>query len=41
MVYGNMNAKSGSGVLFSRDPVTGDNCPYGEYLVMCEGGKIP
>lgn len=40
MVYGNLNTKSGSGVLFSRDPVTGDNNPYGEYLVMSEGEDV-
>ena len=40
MVYGNMNNKSGSGVLFTRDPVTGLNTPYGEYLTMCEGEDV-
>ena len=40
MVYGNMNKKSGSGVLFTRDPVTGENFPYGEYLAMSEGEDV-
>ena len=40
MVYGNMNNKSGSGVLFTRDPVTGENVLYGEYLINSEGEDV-
>src|SRR5690606_13832217 len=32
MVFGNMDERSGTGVLFSRNPLTGDPAPYGEYL---------
>lgn len=33
MVFGNMGATSGTGVAFTRDPSTGDNHFYGEYLM--------
>jgi pyruvate,orthophosphate dikinase len=33
MVYGNKGNTSGTGVCFSRDPSTGENVFYGEYLV--------
>jgi pyruvate,orthophosphate dikinase len=36
MVFGNLGSPSGSGVVFTRNPVTGDPQPYGEYL---EGGQ--
>ena len=32
MVFGNMGETSGTGVAFTRDPATGDNHFYGEYL---------
>ncbi|MBI2419619.1 MAG: pyruvate, phosphate dikinase, partial [Ignavibacteriales bacterium] len=32
MVFGNMGEDSGTGVAFTRDPVSGDNIFYGEYL---------
>jgi len=32
MVFGNMGDTSGTGVAFSRDPGTGDNYFYGEWL---------
>ncbi|HVS43400.1 MAG TPA: pyruvate, phosphate dikinase [Candidatus Dormibacteraeota bacterium] len=36
MVFGNLGSPSGSGVVFTRNPVTGDPQLYGEYL---EGGQ--
>jgi len=36
MVFGNLGSPSGSGVVFTRNPVTGDPELYGEYL---EGGQ--
>jgi phosphoenolpyruvate synthase/pyruvate phosphate dikinase len=33
MVFGNMGEDSGTGVAFTRNPSTGDNEFYGEYLV--------
>jgi pyruvate,orthophosphate dikinase len=36
MVYGNLNAQSGSGVAFTRNPTTGDKALYGEYLPESE-----
>lgn len=40
MVFGNMSDNSGTGVLFSRDPVTGDREPYGEYLPGGQGEDV-
>ena len=40
MVYGNLNNNSGTGVLFSRNPVTGENKLYGEYLMNAQGEDI-
>ena len=40
MVYGNMNDDSGSGVGFTRDPTTGKNIIYGEYLRNAEVQNI-
>lgn len=40
MVYGNMNDRSGTGVLFSRDPSTGENKLTGEYLLNAQGEDI-
>jgi pyruvate,orthophosphate dikinase len=36
MVYGNLNAQSGSGVAFTRNPTTGAKELYGEYLPSSE-----
>ena len=36
MVYGNMNDMSGTGVLFSRNPSTGENVLTGEYLMNAQ-----
>ena len=33
MVYGNKGDTSGTGVVFSRDPSSGENKFYGEYLM--------
>ena len=33
MVFGNKGETSGTGVVFSRDPATGENVIYGEYLM--------
>lgn len=40
MVFGNMNNDSGTGVLFTRNPSTGDNVVYGEYLVNAQGEDV-
>ena len=36
MVFGNMGDKSGTGVAFTRDPSTGENKLYGEYLMNAQ-----
>ncbi|MFC7659708.1 PEP/pyruvate-binding domain-containing protein [Pseudonocardia benzenivorans] len=40
MVFGNMGHGSGTGVLFSRNPLTGDPQPYGEYLPGGQGEDV-
>lgn len=40
MVYGNMGDDSGTGVAFTRNPATGDNTFYGEYLVNAQGEDV-
>lgn len=40
MVYGNMGAHSGTGVAFTRDPATGENVFYGEFLVNAQGEDV-
>jgi len=40
MVFGNMGEDSGTGVCFSRDPSTGENIFYGEYLVNAQGEDV-
>lgn len=40
MVFGNLDADSGTGVLFSRNPLTGDPAPYGEYLPRAQGEDV-
>ena len=37
MVFGNMGDTSATGVCFTRNPSTGENCFYGEYLVNAQG----
>jgi pyruvate,orthophosphate dikinase len=40
MVFGNMGRTSGTGVAFSRDPATGENVFYGEYLLNAQGEDV-
>jgi pyruvate, orthophosphate dikinase len=40
MVYGNMGADSGTGVAFTRNPSTGENKFYGEFLVNAQGEDV-
>lgn len=40
MVFGNLDDHSGTGVLFSRNPLTGDPAPYGEYLARAQGEDV-
>ncbi|MFO0784940.1 MAG: pyruvate, phosphate dikinase [Phycisphaerales bacterium] len=40
MVYGNMGDDSGTGVAFTRNPATGENHFYGEYLVNAQGEDV-
>ena len=40
MVFGNLNDNSGTGVGFTRDASTGDNVPYGDYLVNAQGEDV-
>jgi pyruvate,orthophosphate dikinase len=40
MVFGNMGATSATGVCFSRDAATGENCFNGEYLVNAQGEDV-
>jgi len=40
MVYGNMGDDSGTGVAFTRNPSTGKNELYGEFLVNAQGEDV-
>jgi pyruvate, orthophosphate dikinase len=40
MVYGNAGEDCGTGVAFSRDPSTGENILYGEYLMNAQGEDV-
>ncbi|MEN0019808.1 MAG: pyruvate, phosphate dikinase, partial [Planctomycetota bacterium] len=40
MVFGNMGETSGTGVAFTRDPSTGKNVFYGEFLVNAQGEDV-
>lgn len=40
MVFGNMGYDSATGVAFTRDPATGENILYGEYLVNAQGEDV-
>ncbi len=40
MVFGNMGWDSGTGVYFTRDPATGENKPYGEFLPNAQGEDV-
>ncbi|MEM1106542.1 MAG: pyruvate, phosphate dikinase [Pseudomonadota bacterium] len=40
MVFGNMGETSATGVAFTRDPSTGENMFYGEFLVNAQGEDV-
>jgi pyruvate,orthophosphate dikinase len=40
MVFGNMGDDSGTGVAFTRDPNTGEDILYGEYLTNAQGEDV-
>ncbi len=40
MVFGNTGTESGTGVAFTRDPATGENVFYGEYLIDAQGEDV-
>ncbi len=40
MVFGNMGNDSGTGVVFSRNPATGENVIYGEYMINAQGEDV-
>jgi pyruvate, orthophosphate dikinase len=40
MAYGNMGQDSGTGVAFTRNPATGENAFYGEYLIDAQGEDV-
>jgi pyruvate,orthophosphate dikinase len=40
MAFGNLGESSGTGVAFTRDPATGENVFYGEYLMNAQGEDV-
>ena len=40
MVYGNRDGKSGTGVVFTRNPSTGERGLFGEYLSQAQGEEL-
>ncbi len=40
MVFGNLGGDSGTGVAFTRNPATGENVFYGEYLMKAQGEDV-
>lgn len=40
MVFGNRGHRSGTGVVFTRDPATGHPGPYGDYLPRAQGEAV-
>ena len=40
MVFGNLGNDSGTGVAFTRNPSTGENKLYGEYLINAQGEDV-
>ena len=40
MVYGNLGENSGTGVAFTRNPATGENKLFGEYLINAQGEDV-
>jgi len=40
MAFGNIDDRSGTGVLFTRNPLDGSNVPYGEYMHRAQGEDL-
>jgi pyruvate,orthophosphate dikinase len=40
MVFGNLGSRSGTGVVFTRDPATGAPGPFGDYLACAQGEDV-
>ncbi len=40
MVFGNMGETSGTGVAFTRNPATGENKLFGEFLMNAQGEDV-
>ncbi len=40
MAFGNKGEDSGTGVAFTRDPATGENRPYGDFLTNAQGEDV-
>jgi pyruvate,orthophosphate dikinase len=40
MVFGNLNDMSGAGVVFTRDPATGEKALFGEWLIQAQGEDV-
>ena len=40
MVFGNKGDDSGTGVAFTRNPATGENAPYGDFLMNAQGEDV-
>ena len=40
MAFGNMGDDCATGVAFTRDPSTGENCFYGEFLINAQGEDV-
>ncbi len=40
MVFGNLGATSGTGVLFTRNAASGEKQPYGDYLLNAQGEDV-
>ncbi|UKS28691.1 pyruvate, phosphate dikinase [Paenibacillus sp. HWE-109] len=40
MVFGNMGSNCGTGVVFTRNPSTGENTFFGEYLINAQGEDV-
>lgn len=40
MVFGNLDDTSGTGVVFSRNPLTGEAAPHGEWLPRAQGEDV-
>jgi pyruvate,orthophosphate dikinase len=40
MVFGDLGESSGTGVCFTRNPMTGERSPYGDYLPQAQGEDV-